>query len=443
MRHQPAAGEARGLAVARGFREMDLALADAVIGELRARLLALRVSLPGLGQQELAAVDEHAVRLAEHGRHVGHVMQRVDDGDRVEGRVRERQGRHVRGGEARGQVLAREAVAAHAEQRNREIESERPVAQLRQELADPAGTASQVQHPAAARDPEVLGDHQERVEEPDVLVAVARRERLGDVVVVLLFLRVAELLGLAAVAHRHPRLSRQVARPRGGVVALGERLHPQTAQRTDHDRVRRAEALQPDLARFGVADVLGGGIGAVEGGSGALGPSARGERGRGREAHRPTGIVEPRPEHGPQLRIAALAERQGGGGAHDPGAIGQEVHDDAPHEGTLRTGAGVRRVEERQVSRDAVAEGRRPVRVRIVADELAQGRGRAGPRTPIAASRQSRELGHASEPPVLEAQQRLDREGHFEAGGNRLRHRCVRGQARGWRATASRVTART
>jgi hypothetical protein len=46
----------------------------------------------------------------------------------------------------------------------------------------------------------VLRHHQERVQQPDVLVAVAGREGLREVVVVVLLLRVAQLLRLAAVA---------------------------------------------------------------------------------------------------------------------------------------------------------------------------------------------------------------------------------------------------
>src|SRR4029453_19652559 len=72
----------------------------------------------------------------------------------------------------------------------------------------PGCPAPGVQDEAFGRDPELLRDGEERVEQTDVLVAIHPSEGFGDVVVRVLLLRVPQDLGFAAITPLGPGRAR-------------------------------------------------------------------------------------------------------------------------------------------------------------------------------------------------------------------------------------------
>ncbi len=226
------------------LEQVDLALADAVLRHLASRLLALGVPLARLRQQELPPLAKDAIGLAEDAGDVGDMVQGVDDHDGVHRSRRDRQGRHVPRNRAEGEVLAGEAVAADPQERRGDVEGDRPIAELRQEIADPGRAAPQVQDEAVLRDAHVLGHGEKGADEAHVLLAVDAGEGFRDVVVGVLLGGVAQDLGFSAVGLLGDDVPREEARP-GGRVARGRGRARSRGSRGKDGGVGGGQAPQP------------------------------------------------------------------------------------------------------------------------------------------------------------------------------------------------------
>ena len=414
-------GEARRLGVAHGLEEVDLVLADAVLAPSPPGTSRLS-AWPSPGSARRNWPPSTSTRCASRktaGTSGTWCSASITTTASKEPPAKGSAVMSARG-EARGQVLAGEAVPAHAQQGRRDVQGERPVAELGQELAHPGRAASQVQDPPPLGDAQLLRHHQERVEEPHVLVAVARGEGLGDVVVVLLLLGVAQDLCLR-VRRVLPRTrGRPGARPRRGVRCGGGSAPRPLQAAGPPPGARRARRSSQSWLDCGVADVRGGGLGpSSEGVRAGRRRRARGGQGGGRgQPHRAVVVVEERAERAPPAAGRGIRPRPGRRPGARPRSGPRGRSRSSPRaNAALRARAGEPARQEGQVPGDAVAERVGPPaegssRISWPSAETARVRARQSPRT-----QRARRRATAARPCWPEAQQGLEGHGHFGAGG--------------------------